>query len=196
MNLIRFMKHLILPNWQLQRAFPLEILDNIEAAIASSEDLHNAEIFFAVEGALDCHAMRYGQNAKARALEVFSELRVWDTEANNGVLIYLLLADRDIEIIADRAVHAKISDHSWQYICRMMEISFKQANFEAGVLLGIDAMTQELVRHFPRPNFASKKFNELPNAPYLLPAHSDRQRHVESLEQDFQAGKISSHTIK
>ena len=194
MDLMRYMKHLMLPNWKLRRAFPTEILDNIEEAIARSEELHNAEVFFAVEAALDYHAIRFGQNAKGRALEVFSELRVWDTEANNGVLIYLLLADCDIEIVADRALHAKVDEHSWQYICRMMEVAFKQDNFESGVLLGIEAVTQQLKMHFPRRKFAAISSNELPNAPYLLPAQSDRQRHIDALEHAVQDSKISIKT--
>lgn len=168
MNAMRVMHHLILPNWQLSRAFPVEILDNIEDAIENSEALHTAEICFAVEGALDAHALRRGQSAKARALEVFSNLRVWDTEANNGVLIYLLLADRDVEIIADRAVHAKVGSDAWQGICRAMEIAFKQGNFEAGVLLGVEAITQHLICHFPKRQRGQIRQNELTNTPMTV----------------------------
>lgn len=174
MNFTRTIKHLILPGWQPRRAFSSETLGNIEQAIAASETQHSAEIRFAVEAALDASALLRGQSAPARAIDVFSTLRVWDTEANNGVLLYLLLADCHVEIVCDRAAHAKIGSETWQMICRMMEISFKQGNFEAGVLLGIEAITQQLVKHFPQRNFAGVKAmsevraNELPNAPALL----------------------------
>ena len=177
MNAVRVMNQLILPNWQLSRAFPAEILDNIEDAIENSEALHTAEIFFAVEGALDAHALRCGQSAKARALEVFSNLRVWDTEANNGVLIYLLLADREVEIIADRAAHAKVGIDGWQHICRAMEIAFKQANFEAGVLLGIEAITQHLISHFPKRQRGQIRPNELTNTPATLAVAPRQLKH-------------------
>ncbi len=170
----RVIKHLVLPSWQLRRTFPAETLRNIEQAIAASEAQHTAEIRFAVESALDTDALLHGQSAQARAVSVFSNLRVWDTEANNGVLIYLLLADQDVEIVSDRAAHAKIGTDAWRTICSMMEVSFKHGNFEAGVLLGIEAVTQHLVKHFPRHDLNALEPNELPNAPVVLHRHSGR----------------------
>jgi len=96
---------------------------------------------------------------------VFSQLRVWDTEHNNGVLIYLLLADRDVEIVADRGFHAKVGSQEWEQICRTMETAFKQANYEAGVLSGIQAVTEHLVAHFPA--YADSR-NELPDKPVVV----------------------------
>src|SRR5687767_441551 len=105
----------------VRRAFPAHDLQAIEKAIAKSEKRHGGEIRFAVEAALDVPALLRGQSAHGRALEVFSELRVWDTEANNGVLIYLLLADRDVEIVADRGVNRRVGPQGWEAACREME---------------------------------------------------------------------------
>ena len=189
MNVARIIKHLILPSWRLRRAFTSDTLGHIERAIAASETKHTAEIRFAVESALDSSALLRGQSAQARAVDVFSKLRVWDTEANDGVLIYLLLADRVVEIVCDRAAHAKIDGEAWRNICRMMEIAFKQDKFEAGVLSGIEAITQHLVTHFPRPDCALISANELPNAPAVLYARSDRQRHGEDVGRGFRGSK-------
>jgi uncharacterized membrane protein len=90
---------------------------------------------------------------------------VWDTEHNNGLLIYLLLADRAVEIVADRGIHAKVDSQEWENICRKMETAFKQANFEGGVVSGIQAVTQHLIRHFPA---SSAGQNELPDKPVVL----------------------------
>jgi uncharacterized membrane protein len=106
-------------------------------------------VYFAVEGALHVRPLFKGQTAQQRALEVFSHLRVWDTEQNNGLLIYLLLADRAVEIVADRGVYSRVDPGEWGRICRQMEVSFKQKNYEAGVIAGIQAVTQQLIQHFP-----------------------------------------------
>ena len=186
---VRMIKHLILPGWQLRRAFSTESLGKIEQAIAVSEAQHSAEIRFAVESALDASALLRSQSAPARAIDVFSALRVWDTEANNGVLLYLLLADCHVEIVCDRGLHAKIDSAAWRMICRTMEVSFKQGNFEAGVLLGIEAITEHLIKHFPRRNLATLSANELPNAPAVLYARSARPRHGEEIGRGYRGTK-------
>ena len=149
MSIKRIAKHLLLTHWQVNRAFPKDTHATIDRAIKASEAAHTGEIRFAVEGALDGTPLFKGQSARERAIEVFSQLRIWDTEHNNGVLIYLLLADRDVEIVADRGVHAKVGSREWETICRKMESAFKQANYEDGVVSGIQAVTQHLMRHFP-----------------------------------------------
>ena len=118
-----------------------------------------------MEGALDGTPLFKRQSARARAIEVFSLLRVWDTERNTGVLIYLLLADRDVEIVTDRGIHAKVGSQEWEKICRTMETAFKQANYEEGVLSGIQAVTQHLVEHFPAVGDGQ---NELLDKPVVL----------------------------
>jgi uncharacterized membrane protein len=106
-----------------------------------------------------------GVSARQRAVEAFARLGVWDTEANNGVLIYLLLADRDVEIVADRGVHAKVGPDGWEAICKTMEAEFRAGRFEAGVLAGIAAVGRHLEAHFPRRGADA---NELPDAPVML----------------------------
>ncbi|MEO6064760.1 MAG: TPM domain-containing protein [Lysobacterales bacterium] len=165
MNIKRITRHLLMSHWQVNRAFPRQTSIAIEQAIKASETAHLGEIRFAVEGALDGTALFKGQSARDRALEVFSQLRVWDTEHNNGVLIYLLLADRDVEIVADRGIHAKVGSQDWEKICRTMETAFKQANYEEGMLSGIQAVTQHLVQHFPAVGDGQ---NELLDKPIVL----------------------------
>ena len=165
MNIKRITRHLLLTPWQVNRAFPSDTLVAIDAAIKASEAAHAGEIRFVVEGALDGTPLFKGQSARERAIEVFSLLRIWDTEHNNGVLIYLLLADRDVEIVADRGIHAKVGLEEWEKICHTMETAFKQANYEGGVVSGIQAVTQHLTTYFPA---ASAGRNELPDKPVVL----------------------------
>ncbi len=149
MNVKRIARHLLLTHWQVDRAFPRKTMLAIERAIKASETAHIGQILFAVEGALDSAPLFKAQSARERALEVFAQLRIWDTEHNNGVLIYLLLADRDVEIVADRGIHQKVGSREWESICRTMETAFRQADYEGGVVNGIQAVTQHLIKHFP-----------------------------------------------
>lgn len=165
MNIKRITKHLLLTHWRVNRVFPRQTLIAIEKAIKASETAHVGEVRFVVEGALDGTPLFNGQSARERAIDVFSQLRIWDTEHNNGVLIYLLLADRDVEIVADRWIHAKVGPEEWEKICRTMEISFKQENYEGGVVSGIQAVTRHLTKHFPA---SGVDLNELPDKPAVL----------------------------
>lgn len=169
MNIKRIGKHLLMTRRQVSKAFPRSALVAIEQAIKASETAHDGEIRFVLEGALDGAALFKGQPARERAIDVFSQLRVWDTERNNGVLIYLLLADRDVEIVADRGIHAKVGAQEWERLCRTMEEAFKQAKYEEGVLSGIRSVAQHLVEHFPcDTSSASAGRNELPDNPVVL----------------------------
>jgi len=165
MDIKRIMQHLSSGRATVRRAFPLRTLDAIERAIRAAETRHDGQIRFAVEAALDLTPLLAGQTARERAVEVFSRLRVWDTEHNNGVLIYLLLADRDVEIVADRGIHARLGTETWEAICREMEAAFRDGQFEAGVLAGIHAVGEHLARHFPP---RSGKPNEMPDRPVVL----------------------------
>jgi uncharacterized membrane protein len=165
MNIKRIVRNLLFTEWNVNRAFSRDTLIAIEKAIQTSETAHVGEIRFVVEGALDGMPLFRGQSARERAIEVFSQLRVWDTDHNNGVLIYLLLADRDVEIVADRGIHAKVGSQEWERICRMMEGAFKQANYEEGVVSGIQAVTRHLVEHFPA---SDGDRNELLDKPVVL----------------------------
>ena len=165
MNIKRIVSHLLMTPWQVNRAFSREGLIEIEKAIKASETAHLGEIRFAVEGALDSGPLLKGQSARERAIDVFSQLRIWDTECNNGVLIYLLLADRDVEIVADRGINARVDSQEWKKICCTMETAFRQANYQEGVVSGIQAVTQHLITHFPA---AGADRNELPDRPVVL----------------------------
>jgi uncharacterized membrane protein len=164
-SLGRIGKHLLQHRWRVRKIFPRPVLAAIEQAIKRAEVGHSGQIRFVVEGALDGTPLFRGQSARDRALDIFSQLRIWDTADNNGVLIYLLLADRKVEIIADRGIDAKVGAAGWESICRMMEAEFRQGNFAAGVGSGIAAVSERLATYFPS---ASTAGNELPDAPVVI----------------------------
>jgi uncharacterized membrane protein len=165
MSIKRIGKHLLEHRWRVRKVFPKQVLASIERAIKASEATHSGQIRFVVEGALDGAPLLRNQPARDRALDVFSHLRIWDTAHNNGVLIYLLLADRDVEILADRGIDAKVDAKEWENICRAMEAEFGKGNFEAGVLKGIGAVSRHLAKHFPKHGAGA---NELPDAPVVM----------------------------
>ena len=165
MNLQRIARHLLVTDGQVSRAFGRSTLNKIEAAIKASEAEHVGEIRFVVEGGLDGRPLFQGQSARERAVELFSQLRVWDTQHNTGVLIYLLLADRAVEIVADRAIYARVDSQEWRKVCRQMEIAFGQSNFEGGVVSGVQAVTRHLKQHFPSDD---RDRNELPDKTVVL----------------------------
>jgi uncharacterized membrane protein len=165
MTLTRALKHLFTPGWVVRRAFSQDALDRITAAIGASEKRHRGEVRFAVEGALDFLAVVRGMTPRQRALEVFSLLRVWDTEENTGVLLYLQLVDHDIEIVADRGIARLIPQAEWEAICRRMEEAFRAGRYESGVIQGIAEVSDLLARHFPA---GAKNVDELADKPTLL----------------------------
>lgn len=165
MSTRRITRHLLQHHWRARRVFPRSVLDRIEQVIKQSEATHSGQIRFVVEGALDGRPLFRNQHARERALDVFSHLRIWDTAHNNGVLIYLLLADRDVEIIADRGIDAKVGAAGWERICRTMETEFAAGQFERGVIDGIAAVSRELAKHFPP---GGQHPNELPDEPVLM----------------------------
>jgi uncharacterized membrane protein len=165
MGIKRIGKHLVEHHWRAKRVFPRQALALIEQAIKAGEATHSGQVRFVVEGALDGKPLFRNQSARERALDVFSHLRIWDTAHNNGVLIYLLLADRDVEIVADRGINAKVGAAGWEKICKAMEDDFRAGNFSGGVIRGIQAVSQQLAAHFPRHRAGP---NELPDAPVVL----------------------------
>ena len=165
MDIKRIARHLLLTDRQVGRNFGRSTLDKIEAVIKASEAGHVGEIRFVVEGGLDGAPLFKGQSARERAIELFSQLRVWDTEQNTGVLIYLLLADRAVEIVADRGIDAKVDSQEWSKVCHQMEAAFRQSDFEGGVVSGVQAVTRHLLQHFPAD---SQDRNELPDKPVVL----------------------------
>lgn len=145
--------------------FPPRSMDAIQRAIERSEATHAGEIRFAVEHALGAVEVLRNASARERGVEVFSALRVWDTEHNNGVLIYFLLADRDFEIVGDRGIHRHVGADGWEAICRRMEALVRAGDFEGGVLDGVAEVSAHLRRHFPS---ADGGVNELPDQPAVL----------------------------
>jgi uncharacterized membrane protein len=165
MSLGRITRHLLEHHWRARRVFPPKVLANIEAAIKKSEAMHSGQLRFVVEGALDGAPLFRNQPTRARALDIFSHLRIWDTEHNNGVLIYLLLADRKVEIVADRGIDAKVGNAGWESICRDMETDFRRGAFEAGVIKGIEAVSRQFATYFPPQ---ADQPNELPDNPVVM----------------------------
>jgi uncharacterized membrane protein len=161
----RIVKHFLTPHWIARRAFPRDTLRRIEGAIRESERSHSGELRFAVEAGLDPRRLIRGVTPRERAREVFGQLGVWDTEHNSGVLIYVQLVDRSIEILADRGISSKVPQATWDEICRRMESAFRAGEFEGGALQGIREITLLLARHYPP---AGENPNELPDRPVVL----------------------------
>ena len=164
MDFRRIARHLVMLPGAVGRAFPPSAMAAIEEAIAKSEREHSGEVRFAVEPALDTSALLAGQSGRERALEVFSLLRLWDTDARNGVLIYLLLADRDIEIVADRGLNV-VEAAEWEAICKVMEQALRRGQFQHALVDGVQAVSRIVARHFPRRD-ADR--DELPDRPVAL----------------------------
>lgn len=156
MDTPRILRHLLVSNRYLHRAFPADSLARIEQAVAHSEFGHLGQIRFAVEVALPVMALLRGQSAHDRALELFAQLHVWDTEHNNGILIYLLLADRALEIVADRGIHGRVDQQEWERVASAMAQAFQRQDFETGVIEAVQSLHLHLKRHFPGSNTADR----------------------------------------
>jgi uncharacterized membrane protein len=162
---MRILRHLFTDHMAARRAFPAPVLQAITTAIGRGELRHDGELRFVIEASLPWKHLLRHPSAYGRALELFSQFRVWDTEHNSGVLIYVLLADRHVEIVADRGIHARVEDGTWETICARMQQAFAAGQFEAGAVAGIDAISEVLAAHFPR---VAGKANELPDEPVML----------------------------
>jgi uncharacterized membrane protein len=162
---MRWIRHLA-ASARVRRLFPQSALDAIHKAIAAGERRHAGELCFAIEQAMPWRDLARGHGARERAREVFAQLRVWDTHANNGVLIYVLVAERAIEIVADRGISARVAQDEWQAICDRMRERFAARNYENGAIEGINAVSDLLARHFPSDGAARE--NELGDAPVML----------------------------
>ena len=164
-KLSRFFRHLFSGPWRVKQFFPESAMQNIEAEVRHNETTHTGEIRFAVEAALHPFELLAGKTPRQRAIELFAAMNVWDTEANNGVLIYLLLADHDVEIVADRGIDRIVGKEGWEAICHEMEAAFRQGHFETGALNGIRQIGKVLQGHFPADGANN---NELPDAPLVI----------------------------
>jgi len=167
MNWNRWFRHLVVTRRKLERAFPASALAAIEQAITESEFTHSGEIRFAIEAGLEPGEIWAGKTPRQRALEVFAALGVWDTEANNGILIFVLLADRDVEIVADRGFNDGVAHAEWNAVCNAMEARFRAEQYEQGAVEGVYAAGRLLARQYP-PLPGGRDEDELPNRPAIL----------------------------
>ncbi len=161
----RLVRHVFTTRWSTRRHFPAPVLDAIEQAIGECEGRHGGEIRFIVETALDLPQVWHGLPPRERALQLFGQYRVWDTAQNNGVLIYVLMADHDVEIIADRGIAQHVSAAEWQTVCRQMEGHYRAGRFREGSVDGILGVGALLGKHYPGHRAGD---NELPDQPVLL----------------------------
>jgi uncharacterized membrane protein len=169
MQIGRLLRHAAATHWRTRMLFPSATLDAIEQAIGRAEQTHAGEIRFAIETSLTPQHILNDVGSRARALEVFAHLRVWDTEHNNGALIYVQMADRSVEIVADRGFQGRVSPAEWEAVCRLMEEHFRAGRFKIGSIAGVDAIGNLLSRHFPPiPGQTAQSHNQLPDRPTLL----------------------------
>ena len=162
----RIFKHRWFDETDTRRALPPDALARIEARVAASEQHHSGEIRVSVEAGLPLSYLWKDLSARDRAIMLFGKLRVWDTEQNNGVLIYLMLAEHAIEIVSDRGLNQHVSPAQWQALITPMRAAFAQGSFEAGLLQAIDAIDGLLIRHFALAP-GQTNVDELPNRPDL-----------------------------
>jgi len=161
----RMLRHLTTTAMRTRALFPSAVQAQIESAVTEAEKQHSGEIRFAIETALPLAALWQGITPRARAVQVFALLRVWDTHANNGVLIYVIRADRAVEIVADRGISARVTDLEWQGLCRDVETHYRFGRYQEGSIAAVAGVARLLGRHFPSGGAGS---NELPNQPVLL----------------------------
>lgn len=162
---MRLLRHLFARS--ASHLFPQDSLQRIAEAITAGEIRHRGEILFAVESELPPGAILRGMQARASAEAAFARLRAWDTEANNGVLIYLLLADKRMEIVADRGLNGLVSAEQWRGVCVLMEERMAAGESEQAVVRGIAAVSDLLAVHFPQTD-GQPDHDELPNLPQIL----------------------------
>jgi uncharacterized membrane protein len=162
-NFAHALRHLFMPGWSVRRAFDAATLQAIEQAIADTERGHGGEIRFAVDASTRPLDLMRGITPRQQAVQAFARLGVWDTEANNGVLIYVSWADRDVEIVADRGFNGRVSEQEWSQVCRRMEQSFARGAARQAAIEGIQSVGAFIARHFPKGDR-----DELPNRPVIL----------------------------
>lgn len=162
---MRVVRHLRVDERDLRRLFPHAAFDRIETVIAEGETRHSAEVRIAIEASLDVYQVWAGISTRQRAIGVFADLGVWDTEGNNGVLIYLLLADHAVEVIADRAAARAVSESEWQQVCEKVRDGFHRNEPLAGLLSAIELANTLLAREFPP---GARNPDELPNRPSIV----------------------------
>lgn len=165
-RLKRLLRHRWLDEADTRRAIPPSLLQALTARIADSERRHTGEIRIYVEAGLPLSYLWRDARPRERAVALFGKLGVWDTEQNNGVLIYLLLAEHAIEVVADRGLSVHVSPQQWQQVVQGMGEAFRAGRYEEGLKQAVDTVTTVLVRHFPATPGAANT-NELPDEPVL-----------------------------
>ena len=164
MELGRFWKHVVMTPWHAARCFPAATMERLRDEIAAQESRHRGEVCFVVEAELATAQLWRGLGSRERAKEVFAAEGVWNTEENNGVLVYVLLAERKVEVVADRGIDRLVEPGSWQAIVDLMDAHFHAGRFEQGALEGLSAIGALLQRHFPA---RGERRNELQDRPVL-----------------------------
>lgn len=165
MNLMRLLKHLSAPGWWARRAFRTDDLAAIGAAVKAAESKQGGEIRVAIEGALPLRSLLEGQTSRARAAALFLSLGVANTREANGILVYVQLVDRQVEILADRGIARHIPQAQWDAVCSQMEAAFAGGNYRGGMIKAIESIGAMLASHFPA---SADNPNELDDAPTLL----------------------------
>jgi uncharacterized membrane protein len=169
MNWRRMWRHLVTDERATRRLFPAHTLKRLESATRHGEQMHTGQVRLAIEDSLPLSAIRRNVAPRERAIEMFSALRVWDTEENDGVLVYLLIADQAVEIVADRGIDRKVDNRVWKAICDKMEQRFRAGDFAGGAQVGLVEIGALLSVHFPRnTGDTTTQSNDLPDAPVML----------------------------
>lgn len=164
-NWKRLLRHLFAGQGVVTSVFTPDLMRQIEERIVEAERHTLGELRFVVEGGLPPLQVMRGYNSRDRALDLFSQLHVWDTEHNSGILIYVQMLDRKVEILADRGIHARVGNEVWRNICHDMEVAFRHRQFAEGCFQALDAAHALLKEHFPA---AGNNPDELPNSPVIL----------------------------
>jgi uncharacterized membrane protein len=165
MQLARLLRHLGASSLRTRALFTPAVRREIEASIGAAETQHAGEIRFVIETALPWHLLWHDITPRQRALALFAQLHIWDTEHNNGVLIYVLRADRAVEIVADRGISARVSEAEWQRVCHEVEQHYRAGRYLEGSRAAVSGVARLLRQHFPA---GGAQGNELPNQPILL----------------------------
>ena len=167
MDLSRTLRHLTTTHRATERRFPEDLLRRLQAAITAGEATHRGEVRLIVEASMPLRKVRRGLTTRQRALDLFGTVRVWDTEENNGVLLYVNVADRRVEVIADRAAARAIGDAHWESVCSRVGEAFRAARYEDGVRDAVESIRAALAIAFP-PALDGTHRNELGDAPIVL----------------------------
>lgn len=165
-KLKRILKHRWLDESDANRAVSADMVERLMRRVAASEERHSGEVRICVEAGLPMSYLWRDATARERALALFGKLRVWDTESNNGVLIYLLLADHAIELVADRGLNQRVSDAEWKTMVQNMSAAIRARRYEDGLTQALEEVSAVLVRHFPL-TASDVNPNELPNRPVV-----------------------------